>query len=352
MGLVPWEEASRPPLQNYWRSGGDEAVSRQLEKDVKSRGSQELVSRYVVSLSLVGIIVILGIAFSLLSPAYLSFNNLMNIVRQTCIIAVVAVGMTAVIIAGGLDLSVGSNIALGGAIGVIVMRFTGSNLTGLAATLLTCTAIGALNGVIVGLFNINPLMTTLATMALARGLTMGALDAVSINALDPVFNFLGDAQIGPIPVVLFFLLVVYVFFHFLLARSSFGMKVYAIGGNKMAARASGVKTEKITMMTYLITGLLVGFGSIITVGRLQTAQPWAGLGLEFDVITAVVIGGTSLKGGEGNILGTFLGAMVVGVLANGLAFLDLSPFYQYLFRGSLILLVVYIDNLIHKSREL
>ncbi len=326
-------------------------MSRQVENLVKSRRGSELLGRYVVSLSLVGIIVILGVVFSLLSPDYLSFNNLMNIVRQTSIIAVVAVGMTAVIISGGLDLSVGSNIALGGAIGVIVMRFTGNHFAGLAATLLACTAIGALNGVVVGLFNINPLMTTLATMALARGLTMGTLDAVSINVQDRVFNFLGAGQLGPIPVVLFFLLLVYVFFRFLLIRNSFGLKIYAIGGNKMAARASGVKTEKITMMTYLITGLLVGFGSIITVGRLQSAQPWAGLGLEFDVVTAVVIGGTSLKGGEGNILGTFLGAMVVGVLANGLAFMDLSPFYQYIFRGFLILLVVYIDNLIHKNRE-
>jgi len=326
-------------------------VSRQVEQIVKPRGASELLGRYVVSLSLVGIVVILGVLFSLLNPAYLSFNNLMNIVRQTCIIAVVAVGVTAVVISGGLDLSVGSNIALGGAIGVIVMGFTKSNLAGLAVTLLTCTAIGALNGVMVGLFNINPMMTTLATMSLARGLTLGTLDAVSINVQDPVFNFLGAGQIGPVPVVLFFLLLVYVFFHFLLARNSFGTKVYAIGGNKLAARASGVKTDKITMMTYLITGLMVGFGSIITVGRLQSAQPWAGLGLEFDVMTAVVIGGTSLKGGEGNILGTFLGATVVGVLANGLAFMDLSPFYQYIFRGFLILVVVYIDNLIHKSRE-
>ncbi len=321
-----------------------------MEKSAASQLGSALLSRYIVSLSLVGIIVFLGLLFSLLNPVFLSFNNLMNIVRQTGIIAVVAVGMTAVIILGGLDLSVGSNIALGGAIGVILMKFTGSNIAGLAATLLTCAGIGALNGVVVGIFNINPLMTTLATMALARGLTLGTLDAVSINVQDSVFNFLGGGQVGPIPVMLFFLALVYVFFHFLLSRNAFGMKIYAIGGNKMAARASGIHTERITMMTYLITGLLVGFGSIITVGRLQSVQPWAGLGLEFDVITAVVIGGTSLKGGEGNILGTFLGAMVVGVLANGLAFLDLSPFYQYIFRGLLILLVVYIDNLIHKNR--
>jgi ribose/xylose/arabinose/galactoside ABC-type transport system permease subunit len=317
---------------------------------IAKKAKPAFVSKYVVSLSLVGIIFILGLSFSLLSPVFLSFKNLMNIVRQTSVISIVSIGMTAVIIAGGLDLSVGSNIALGGAIGVIVMGYTRQSFAGLLATLVTCALIGAINGSVIGFFNINPLMTTLATLALARGLTIGVLNAVSISVRDDVFNWLGGSLIGRIPSVLFLLVILYVLFHFVFTKNSFGLKVYAVGGNKMAARASGVKTEKITFMTYVITGILAGIGSIITVGRLQSAQPWAGLGLEFDVMTAVVIGGTSLRGGEGNMLGTFLGATVVGVLANGLAFLDLSPFYQYIFRGFLILIVVYIDNLIHGRR--
>lgn len=163
-------------------------------------------------------------------------------------------------------------------------------------------------------------------------------------------NWLGGGQIGPIPAALFLIAILYVIFNLVFTRTSFGTMIYAIGGNRAAARASGTPTKTVILFTFILTGFLVGVGSIITLGRLQSAQPWAGLGLEFDVITAVVIGGTSFSGGEGNLIGTFLGAIVMGVLTNGMAFLDLSPFYQYIVRGILILCVVYIDGRIHRRR--
>lgn len=305
---------------------------------------------YIMNLSLALVIIILIALFGSLNKDFFGFNNIMNIIRQTSIIAVVAIGMTFVMIGGGIDLSVGSNIAFGGAVGAILITQTGSTILGILGSLISCTAIGLLNGIAIGRFGITPLIMTLGTMALARGITLVLLQAVSIIVKDNLFNWLGQGQFGPVPVVVIFLIIVYVLFHFILSKNSFGLRVYAIGGNKLAAKASGVNTKNIIMYTYMLTGLLVGFGSIITVGRLLSAQPWSGLSLEFDVITAVIIGGTSLKGGEGNMVGTLFGAVVVGVLANGMSFLAISPFYQYIFRGLIILTVVYIDNVIHRSR--
>jgi len=303
-----------------------------------------------MNLSLVLVIIILIALFGSLNRNFIGFNNIMNIIRQTSIIALVAIGMTFVIIGGGIDLSVGSNIAFGGAVGAILLTQTGSSIFGIFGSLISCTAMGVLNGVAIGRFGIDPLMMTLGTMALARGLTLGLLHAVSIIVKDNLFNWLGQGAFGSIPVVAIFLLIVYVLFYFISSKNSFGLRVYAVGGNKLAAKASGVNTNNIIMYTYALTGLLVGFGSIITVGRLLSAQPWAGLGLEFDAITAAVIGGISLKGGEGKISGTFLGAMVVGVLTNGMSFLAFSPYYQYVVRGLFILAVVYINSVTHRYR--
>lgn len=306
--------------------------------------------KYIVNFSLVIVIIMLIVLFVSFSKEFFGFSNVMNILRQTSITAVVAIGMMLIMIGGGIDLSVGSNIAFGGAVGAILITQTGSSILGILGSLISCTAIGLLNGVVIGRFGISPLMMTLATMALARGLTLGLLHADSIIVKNNVFNWLGQGEFGPIPVVVIFLIIVYVLFYFILSKHSFGLRVLAVGGKKLAAKASGINTKNIIMYTYAVTGLLVGFGSIITVGRLLSAQPWSGFGLEFDAIIAVVIGGTSLKGGEGDILGTFLGVIVVGVLTNGLCFIDISPYYQYIIKGLLILVVVYIDSAIHRYR--
>ena len=309
-----------------------------------------LIQKHLMDLSLVAIIVLLGALFSILNPDFIGIGNIMNIVRQSSVICIVAIGMTVVMITGGLDLSVGSSIALGGAIGAIVLAATGNGAIGIVAIVFSCGIIGLINGLMIGVYNINPMMTTLATMALARGLTLGSSHATSVAVSNGAVNWLGGGQLGPIPAALLVIVVLYAVFYLIFKRTTFGTYIYAIGGNKMAARASGVKTRRVVMLTYTLLGLLVGVASIITVGRLQSAQPWAGLGLEFDVITAVVIGGTSLMGGEGNLVGTLLGAIVMGILTNGLAFMDLSPFYQYIIRGVLILGVVYIDSFLHRQR--
>lgn len=317
---------------------------------IRESKTKRWVRRNLLYLSLLIIIGILVTIFTLANTRFLSFNNVMNITRQTCVISIVAIGMTFIIIVQGIDLSVGSNIAFGGAIGVVVMNLTGNPYVGMIATILSCSAIGLLNGVVIGRININPLIMTLGTMCIARGLALGILNAVSINVTDNPFDWLGQSQLGAIPVVGIFLVASYIIFHLILSRTSYGLKVYAVGGNRLTARALGINANLVTMSAYILTGALVGIGSIITVGRLASAQPWAGLGLEFDVITAVIIGGTSLRGGEGNILGTLLGAIIIGVLTNGLAFTDLSPFLLHVFRGFMIVAIVFIDNIMHRER--
>jgi ribose transport system ATP-binding protein len=319
------------------------------QTEVKRRG--QILSKFPKNLSLVFIIAVLVAVFGAINSSFFSINNIINIFRQTSVLSLVAIGMALIIIDGGFDLSVGANLAVGGAIGAMVMGLSGNSALAIISVLVTCTLIGTLNGVAVGVLNINPFMFTLAMAALTRGLTLGLMKAQSVGIQDAAFLWLGSTQIGILPVVMIFVVIVYIVFYFILSRNAFGLKIYAVGGNIQAARASGINTKMIVMYTYIITGLLVGIGSVITIGRIGSVQPWVGVGLEFDVITAVIIGGVSLRGGEGTMLGTFLGALTIGILINGLSFMAIDPFFQYIIRGIIIIVVVLIDNIIHKNRS-
>jgi ribose/xylose/arabinose/galactoside ABC-type transport system permease subunit len=319
------------------------------QTEVKRRG--QILSKFPKNLSLVFIIVVLVAVFGAINSSFFSINNIINIFRQTSVLSLVAIGMALIIIDGGFDLSVGANLAVGGAIGAMVMGLSGNSALAIISVLVTCTLIGTLNGVAVGVLNINPFMFTLAMAALTRGLTLGLMNAQSVGIQDAAFLWLGSTQIGILPVVMIFVVIAYIVFYFILSRNAFGLKIYAVGGNIQAARASGINTKMIVMYTYIITGLLVGIGSVITIGRIGSVQPWVGVGLEFDVITAVIIGGVSLRGGEGTMLGTFLGALTIGILINGLSFMSIDPFFQYIIRGIIIIVVVLIDNIMHKNRS-
>ncbi len=326
-----------------------------MDKDqntlTEKKNRNQALSRYPKSLSLIFIIILLFVIFGVINNNFFGITNIINIFRQTSVLSLISIGMALIIIDGGFDLSVGSNLAFGGAIGAMVLTLTGSSWLSMLAILLTCTLMGTLNGVAVGVLNINPFMFTLAASALARGLTLGLMNAQSVGVTGKALLWLGDAQIGIIPVVMIFVVIVYLVFYFILRRNMFGLKIYAVGGNIQAARASGINTKMIVTSTYILTGLLVGIGSIVTVGRLASVQPWAGVGLEFDVITAVIIGGVSLRGGEGTMLGTFLGALTIGILINGLSFMAIDPFFQYIIRGFIIIIVVLIDNIMHTNRS-
>jgi ribose/xylose/arabinose/galactoside ABC-type transport system permease subunit len=323
--------------------------NQNTQTEVKRRG--QILSKFPKNLSLVFIIVVLVAVFGAINSSFFSINNIINIFRQTSVLSLVAIGMALIIIDGGFDLSVGANLAVGGAIGAMVMGLSGNSALAIISILVTCTLIGTLNGVAVGVLNINPFMFTLAMAALTRGLTLGLMNAQSVGIQDAAFLWLGSTQIGILPVVMIFVVIAYIVFYFILSRNAFGLKIYAVGGNIQAARASGINTKMIVTYTYIITGLLVGIGSVITIGRIGSVQPWVGVGLEFDVITAVIIGGVSLRGGEGTMLGTFLGALTIGILINGLSFMAIDPFFQYIIRGIIIIVVVLIDNIMHKNRS-
>ena len=293
---------------------------------------------------LLAILVVLVIGISIAKPEFLSVLNLLNLVRQISILATVCVGMTFVIVSGGIDISVGSSIAFSGAFGVFVLNATGSALLGMIASLVFGSAVGAANGIMIGKFRMSPFIATLATMVLARGLALSLTNAKSVPVTSPAFVWLGQASVGPLPAVLLFMIVLYLLSGFVLNRTVLGRDTFAIGGNRLAAVAAGRRVDATILYIYILAGVTVGIGSIITVGRLSSAQPWAGLGLEFDVITAVVLGGTSLSGGEGDIKGTLLGALIFGVIANGLDLLNVGPFYTSVFRGVVLLVVVLIDR--------
>jgi len=321
-------------------------------KNKQNTGTMKYLSDNIINISLLIILIVMLGIFFLINNKFLSVQNIMNIFLQSSVIAVCAIGVTLVIISGGIDLSTGSNVALGGAVGALIFTRSGNAFLSIIGTIIACTSVGLLNGFAIGRFKINPLMMTLGTMSMCRGLTLGLLKANAIIVNNNMYNWLGQGYVGPIPSAAIFLVVLYFIFNYLFKKHSFGLKLFAVGQNAEAAKASGVHTEKIVMFTYIITGILVGFGSIITVGRLLSAQPWAGLGLEFEIITAVIIGGTNIKGGEGKLAGTFLGALITGVLSNGMSFMNIAPFYQYIVRGTILISVIYIYNIFYERRTI
>lgn len=296
--------------------------------------------------ALIGLVIVMIILFSCLSPSFLSYSNLMNIIRQTAITLAVSIGMTFIILSGGIDLSVGSNIAVSGMLGIVVLNATGSTFAAIVMTLLVATLFGCINGFFVGKLKITAFIVTLAMQFFGRGATMLLNGAASVKVDNSFYRFIGQGDIIGIPFSFILIVVLYVVFCYVNDCSVFGRKIYAIGGNMSAARASGIRVERDLVLVYVIAGFICGIGAILTVGRMGSAQPYAGQGLEFDCITAVVLGGTSLEGGKGNLKGTVLGAFLVGIINNGLGLLSLDNYFTYLCTGGLILFAVGSDMVI------
>lgn len=319
-----------------------------IKEKVQEEGHpfSQMIARNVRYLTLLAIVVVLFVIFGAVNPAFLKLSNLMNIFRQIGVLTIVSVGMTFIILTGGIDLSVGSNIAVSGMVGAKVLTTTGSLTLSFAATLLCAAIFGLLNGIMIGKFHIMAFIVTLAMMSVGRGLTMLVGNAASIKITQRAYMFLGQGMILKIPVVVFALVLLYAVFIFLNEESVFCRWLYAIGGNRTAADANGIRSDEVLVATYTLSGLIVGVGAIFTVGRMGSAQPYAGDGLEFDVITAVVLGGTSLSGGTGRLKGTICGAVLVGVLSNGLSMMQADQYFNYIVKGVLILVAVVADQII------
>ncbi|BBF87992.1 ribose ABC transport system, permease protein RbsC [Aquitalea magnusonii] len=291
-------------------------------------------------------LVLVSVGLAVLSPDFLTVANLLNVMRQVSINALIAFGMTLVILLGGIDLSVGSILALS-SVGIATLIQSG--VDPLLATLLGVIGggvMGLLNGLVVSKGKVAPFIATLASMTILRGLALVVSGGSPITGFNSdLFSMLGGGYVaGLIPIPVVWMLIMFGLFAFLLKKTVFGRHVYATGGNEEAARLSGVKVDQIKLWVYTISGAMSAMAGVVLTSRLNSAQPTAGSGYELDAIAAVVLGGTSLTGGRGWIFGTLMGALLIGVLNNGLNLLGVSSFYQQVIKGVVILLAVLIDR--------
>jgi ribose transport system permease protein len=290
---------------------------------------------------------LLAMAFllSLLSPHFLTLENLFAIGVQMAVIAIMAIGQIMVIISGGIDLSVGSVMALSGVISTMLIASGVPIGWGIFAGTLVGGMCGLLNGTLIAYGYLPPFIATLGMMGIARGAALLLTGGVPIFGLPPSFNMLGGGRIFlgiPVPVAI--LAALAVIGHFVLTRMRFGRYVFAIGSNAEAARLSGINVRSVIARIYTYAGLLYGFAGVLMASRLSTGQPTAGTGYELDVIAACVIGGASLSGGEGTVLGAIIGALIMGVLRNGCNLLDISAFWQQIAIGAIIVVAVFSDQ--------
>ncbi|WP_431227378.1 ABC transporter permease [Burkholderia contaminans] len=292
---------------------------------------------------LVGLIVVC-IAMMIASPSFLSAANLENVLRQVSINAIIAVGMTCVILTGGIDLSVGSVMALSGTLAAGLMVAGVNAVAALAIGIAVGFGFGFLNGVFVAFAGMPPIIVTLATMGIARGLALIYTGGYPIDGLPEWVAFFGSGKVFGIQAPVLIMLVVYAIAWLLLDRMPFGRYVYAIGGNEQATRLTGVRVARVKLIVYTLAGLTSALAAIVLTGRLMSGQPNAGVGFELDAIAAVVMGGTSISGGRGAILGTLVGALLLGVLNNGLNMIGVNPYVQNVIKGGIILLAIYISR--------
>ncbi|MGF1709676.1 ribose ABC transporter permease [Vibrio kagoshimensis] len=293
-------------------------------------------------------LIFLIVVVSFLNPNFFTVDNILNILRQTSINAIIAVGMTLVILTAGIDLSVGSVLALCGAFAASLIAMEIPVLIAVPTALVAGAALGAISGVIIAKGKVQAFIATLVTMTLLRGVTMVYTDGrpISTGFTDTAdaFAWFGTGYALGIPVPVWIMVVVFAAVWYLLNHTRFGRYVYALGGNESAARLSGIDVDKVKIGVYAICGLLAAVAGIIVASRLSSAQPTAGMGYELDAIAAVVLGGTSLAGGRGRIMGTLVGALIIGFLNNALNLLDVSSYYQMIAKAVVILLAVLVDN--------
>ena len=289
---------------------------------------------------------LLVIVITLLNPSFLSINNLFNVLRQVSISALIAFGMTFVILTGGIDLSVGSTLALTGAVAASLLASGMDPIIAMGIALILGLILGAINGVIITKGKVAPFIATLATMTIYRGLTLVYTEGRPISGLGDsmAFQLFGKGYFFGIPVPVVTMILTFAVLYFILHKTTFGRRVYAVGGNEEASRLSGINPDRVKIAVYAITGLLAAMSALILTSRLNSAQPTAGESYELDAIAAVVLGGTSLTGGKGWIFGTLVGALIIGVLNNGMNLIGVSSFFQQVVKGIVILLAVLIDR--------
>ncbi len=297
--------------------------------------------------SLIGLVVLMALV-SIASPSFLSIDNMLNILRQTSINAVIAMGMTFVILTAGIDLSVGSILAFAGAVCASLIAADQPLAVALLTTMAIGAALGATSGTVVSFFGVQPFIATLVGMTMIRGAVLVYCDGRPISTGDfdvaEAFYQIGGGYLAGIPIPVVIAFAIFGICWFVLNHTRFGRYVYAIGGNEQVAKLAGINVSAVKITVFAISGALSALAGIILTARLESAQPTAGLAYELDAIAAVVLGGTSLMGGRGRISGTLIGALIIGVLNNALNIMDVSSYYQMIAKGAVILLAVVVDS--------
>jgi ribose transport system permease protein len=308
------------------------------------------MSKMTEQAGILAVLVALIVYFSVVADGFLQTDNLLNIVRQISMLGISAVGMTFVILTAGIDLSVGSLISLINIVCAKLMVEAGFHpVTAVLVSLVLSCLVGLISGLIITKAKIPPLITTLGMMITLRGVSYVLCDGVPVWGFPEGFRILGQGYVGIIPVPVIIMIVVFALGWIFLNKTIYGRYIYGIGGNEEASRLSGVNVTKIKCMVYILSGLLTGVAAIIMLSRLNTGQPKVGTGFELNVITAVVLGGVSIFGGQGRLMGVFLGVLIMGVLSNGLIILDVSEYYQQIIRGMVLLGAVAFDNFSKKT---
>lgn len=322
------------------------ALRYQIERTVKGAGLARAVGRRLLDAGLVVFLVVAIVIMSLLSPYFLSFNNFMNILLAVTTIGIVGVGMTLVIIVGGVDLSVASTMALTSCMAAVIVMHMGLPWwLGIVGALVVGALLGTFNAVVITTFNIAPIIVTLATTNIIRGAAYILTGGNTIFIQSPRLEWFGVGRVFglPVPVIIFTITVLAM--AYMLRFTLFGRCVYAVGGNKIASRLAGLNTKKYIFVSFVSSAGLAAMAGVILIGLTGTAMPSAAVGYEFDIVTAVLLGGASLSGGEGSVWGTLVGVLIIGIINNGMALMSVPPFWQILAKGTLLLGAIALDAL-------
>lgn len=295
---------------------------------------------------IVAALIIICVVLAITTPRFLTVANLMNIGTQVSINALLAFGVTFVIITGGIDLSLGSMVAV---TGVVAASFAHPDtypvFVPILVGLLAGVVLGAFNGLVITKSKVPPFIVTLGTMTIGRGLALILSKGRPVSNLSDSFNFIGGGQVFGIPFPIIILIVAFIVCSVILQKTILGRYMYAVGGNEQAARASGIRVSNVKMWVYTICGVLSAMGGILLTSRITTGQPNAGAGFELDAIAAAIIGGTSTSGGTGTMTGTLIGVLLIGVISNGLDLLNVTSYYQQVVMGVIIIGAVVLDSL-------
>lgn len=295
-------------------------------------------------LLLVGVVLLLCVIWTIMNPQFLSLNNITNILRQGSYTAIAAVGMTMVIIIGEIDLSAGSLVCASGLVGALVCKHTDSVLLAVLAALLVGALVGLMNGLLCALGKLPGFIASLASMTILRGLAYIVTEGNSVVWGNDTFTKIGTGYVGIIPVPVIIMLAAIIFGTLLTTKFRFGRYFYAVGGNSEASRWSGIPVEKVKITVYMIMGVLTSIAGLIITARLGSGQPSAGLNFEMDCITAAVVGGTSMSGGRGKVIGTIVGVLLLTVLTNGMTLVGMNTYWQQVLKGIIIVVSVLADT--------